>query len=567
MAKAKAFITRHPALTTVIVVLMAAFFMGAKWFEPSEDTSARLQFVKVERGNFKITVEEGGTLDSTSKKKLECELDGGGVIVDLVAEGTYVKGPVTHVVASGDTLQSLARQYEAQAEGAVRQPAREFEAAMRLANPDMNWGTLESGQEILIPGNLLVKFEDGALKEKIHGQEKAVIDAERDLANARKDLRLRKLETAAADEQAVQDVEFARQDLQKYVEGDYPLLQLQLDNSIDLAEEEIQRAEERLTLTRRLLEKGYATPSQVKIDELSIKRERNLIEKTKREKALLEKFDKPQMEARYRSKLKQAELQEIRTKNKSEAVVQSQAEVVERREQGLAAQKEKLALYKDQLAKTEMRAPQDGLVIYALSSSSRYSSSPIEKGYEVRKGYDVIMLPDVSQMMAVVRVHESQVRNVSRNQPAVVRIDALPDREFKAVVRKVAPTPDRMIRYYEDISVYNTEVWIEDDGNALPEDLKPGVSAKAEIIIAKLEDVLKVPVQCVITHQGQTKVMIRQGDQAVLRTVEVGRASSTFIEIKSGLRKGDEVALSPELPENDTQNKPDKHPARAAAGH
>ena len=65
-----------------------------------------------------------------------------------------------------------------------------------------------------------------------------------------------------------------------------------------------------------------------------------------------------------------------------------------------------------------------------------------------------------------------------------MRIDALPDREFQAVVRKVAPTPDRRIRYYEDISVYNTEVWIEDDTNALPEDLKPGVSAKAQIIVA-----------------------------------------------------------------------------------
>ena len=52
------------------------------------------------------------------------------------------------------------------------------------------------------------------------------------------------------------------------------------------------------------------------------------------------------------------------------------------------------------------------------------------------------MLPDVSQMMAVVRVHESQVRNVSRNQPAVVRIDSLPDKEFKGIVKHVAPTPD-----------------------------------------------------------------------------------------------------------------------------
>ena len=547
----------------MIVLVLGGVFMGASWLEPGKNDGEGLQFVQVERGDFSITVEEGGTLDSTSKKKLECELDGGGVIVDLVAEGSTVRGPREYVTATGDTLKELAKRFsrEATEAGAVPQTAQEFTGSLRQANPEVDWATLGSGVSLTIPGDLLVKFEDGVLKEKIHGQEKAVIDAERDLGNARKDLQLRKLETAAADEQAEQDVQFASQDLQKYMEGDYPLAQLALDSSIDLAEEEIQRAEERLALTRRLQEKGYATTSQIKLDELSIKKQRNLIEKAKMEKKLLEKYDKPQQAARLTSKLKQARLQEIRTKNRSVAVVHSQTEVVERRVQGLEAQQEKLSLYKDQLAKTEMRAPQDGLVIYAISSSSRYSTSPIEKGYEVRKGYEVIMLPDISQMMAMVRVHESQVRNVHNGQKAVVRIDALPDREFQAVVRKVAPTPDRRIRYYEDISVYNTEVWIEDDTNALPEDLKPGVSAKAQIIVAELKDVLKVPVQCVVTRDGQTQVLVRTATGTELRTVEVGQSSSTFVEIRSGLSEGEEVALSPVLKGRDAVDR------AADAGH
>ena len=563
MAKAKAFIKRHPAWVTMIVLVLGGVFMGASWLEPGKNDGEGLQFVQVERGDFSITVEEGGTLDSTSKKKLECELDGGGVIVDLVAEGSTVRGPREYVTATGDTLKELAKRFsrEATEAGAVPQTAQEFTGSLRQANPEVDWATLGSGVSLTIPGDLLVKFEDGVLKEKIHGQEKAVIDAERDLGNARKDLQLRKLETAAADEQAEQDVQFASQDLQKYMEGDYPLAQLALDSSIDLAEEEIQRAEERLALTRRLQEKGYATTSQIKLDELSIKKQRNLIEKAKMEKKLLEKYDKPQQAARLTSKLKQARLQEIRTKNRSVAVVHSQTEVVERRVQGLEAQQEKLSLYKDQLAKTEMRAPQDGLVIYAISSSSRYSTSPIEKGYEVRKGYEVIMLPDISQMMAMVRVHESQVRNVHNGQKSVVRIDALPDREFQAVVRKVAPTPDRRIRYYEDISVYNTEVWIEDDTNALPEDLKPGVSAKAQIIVAELKDVLKVPVQCVVTRDGQTQVLVRTATGTELRTVEVGQSSSTFVEIRSGLSEGEEVALSPVLKGRDAAGR------AADAGH
>ena len=59
-----------------------------------------------------------------------------------------------------------------------------------------------------------------------------------------------------------------------------------------------------------------------------------------------------------------------------------------------------------------------------MSSSSRYSNSPVEKGAELKKGQDLITLPDTSQMMAVVRVHESHVRHVKPGMQAVVRVPA-----------------------------------------------------------------------------------------------------------------------------------------------
>ena len=87
------------------------------------------------------------------------------------------------------------------------------------------------------------------------------------------------------------------------------------------------------------------------------------------------------------------------------------------------AQQERLVLYKEQLAKSEMRAPQDGLVIYA-RSSSRYNDTYIKEGALIRKGYSVIDLPDISELMAVVQVHESFVRHIKTGQKAVVRIDS-----------------------------------------------------------------------------------------------------------------------------------------------
>ena len=572
MAKAKAFITRHPAWTTIFIVLFAGLFMGAKWLEPQPDVMDGAQFSTVQRGNLRVTVAEGGALDSTSKLNLKCELDNGGTIVSLVAEGTYVDGPSQYQVSEEDTLQSITEKHMHLAnvptadKPAGKAEQRAFEEALRTVNPDLDWENLELGQSVQIPGALLVKFEDADLREKILFQEKSVADAERDLGNAKKDLALRRIETASANRQAALDVEFAQQDLDRYIEGDTPLQLLKMEGDIALAEEEIKRAEEKLASTRKLREKGYATSLEVQSNELTIKKQQNSITQTKKQQELFLKFEQPQQKKRYEAKLDQATVEEQRTIQKSNTLVESAEGTVLRRSEGLKAQQERLVLYKEQLIKSEMRAPQDGLVIYA-RSSSRYNDTYIKEGALIRKGYSVIDLPDISELMAVVQVHESFVRHIKTDQKAVVRIDSLPDREFQGVVRHVAPTPDARRKYYENISVYDTHVWIQDENSQLPEDLKPGVSAKAEIIVAELNDVMMVPVQSVTTYKGQKVVQVKRGENVVVVPVKTGQFNNRFIEIKDGLKEGDQVSLAPNIDENsETQGDRSPSPAISSAG-
>lgn len=542
-----------------MIVVLAGVFMGAKWINPTKEDDQLMQFTFVKRGDLRITVAEGGALDSTSKLSLRCELDSGGTIVSLVDEGTYVKGPIQHRANQDNTLETIAKTYGLRAvvpSSGVHSSLAEhnaFKEAIKRANPDVNWDNLADGQTIQIPGDLLVKFEDGVLREKLLAQNKGVIDARRDLGNAIKDRELRKLETASADKQAALDTEFAKQDVDRYIEGDAPLRILSLEGDIDLAEEEIKRAQERLASTKKLQEKGYATSLEVQADELTIKKHQNLITKYKTQKQLYLKFDQPQMQKRLEAKYEQAQLEERRTLQKSRTLVEAMESLVQRREEGLKSQNERLALYQDQLTKTEVRASQDGLVIYP-RSSSRSNDSYIKEGILVKKGNTILDLPDVSELMAVVQVHESFVRQLRTGQEAVVRIDSLPDKTFRGVVNYVAPTPDGFRTYYENISVYNTHVWIQDEDNQLPKDLKPGVSAKAEILVKELKDVLMVPVQSVTSHKGMKVVQIKQDGMVTVIPVKTGQFNNRFIEIKKGLKEGDQVSLSPEINENEGSN-------------
>ena len=481
-------------------------------------------------------------------------------------------GPSQYQVNGEDTLQSITEEHMYLAnvptadKPAGKAEQRAFEEALRTANPDLDWENLALGQTVQIPGALLVKFEDADLRDKILHQEKAVADAERDLGNAKKDLALRRIETASANRQAALDVEFSQQDLDRYIEGDTPLQLLKMEGDIALAEEEIKRAEEKLASTRKLREKGYATSLEVQSNELTIKKQQNSITQTKKQQELFLKFEQPQQKKRYEAKLDQATVEQQRTIQKSNTLVESAEGTVLRRTEGLKAQQERLVLYKEQLVKSEMRAPQDGLVIYA-RSSSRYNDTYIKEGALIRKGYSVIDLPDISELMAVVQVHESFVRHIKTDQKAVVRIDSLPDREFQGVVRHVAPTPDARRKYYENISVYDTHVWIQDENSQLPEDLKPGVSAKAEIIVAELNDVMMVPVQSVTTYKGQKVIQVKRGENVVVVPVKTGQFNNRFIEIKDGLKEGAQVSLAPNIDENsETQGDRSPSPAILSAG-
>ena len=166
---------------------------------------------------------------------------------------------------------------------------------------------------------------------------------------------------------------------------------------------------------------------------------------------------------------------------------------------------------------------------------------PIEPGSTVRERQTIISLPDMSKMTASIAVHESSVDKVRPGQKATIVMDAFPDKIFRGEVTKVAPLPDQQQNWLSpDLKVYKTEVEI--DGTY--DFLKPGMSAKVEILVEQLESVLIVPVQ-VVANRGGKKVCYVVASKPKEREVQTGSFSDTFVQIIKGLEPGEKVLLSP----------------------
>jgi HlyD family secretion protein len=202
----------------------------------------------------------------------------------------------------------------------------------------------------------------------------------------------------------------------------------------------------------------------------------------------------------------------------------------------------------EQIKKTKMYAPSDGLVIYATSAGGgrhRHGrSEPLAEGQDVRERQALIHLPTTASVKAEISIHESSLEKVKLNMPARVTIDALPGQAFTGYVATIAPLPDPQSMWMNpDLKVYNSDIYLENNGV----ELRTGMSCKAEIIIEQHEDAVYVPVQAVIRVKGEPTVYVAKGTSAKPRKVTIGLDNNRMVHITSGLKRGEYVLLAPPL--------------------
>lgn len=470
----------RPRLAAAVGLAVALAVSGILYrFTRTEST--QYSYYPVKRNDFLVSIVEGGTLKAVHEVTVRSELEGVARIISIVPEGTNVH-----------------------------------------------------------KGDLLVELDSSDLRERVNAQEVTFQSADFAFVQAKENLAIQKSMVESNLKDAELRVEFARSDLSKYLEGDAP--QLEKDNraKITITEEELKRAEDRYNWTRQLQQKGYVTKSELDADSLAVKRKQIEHLQAQEQLRLLTKYDFPKRKRALEAAVEQAEKEWERLKLRSAAQIAQVEASLKSQSSTLELQLKRLNEMKQQLELTRIYAPQDGLVVYA-SSSNPGSGILIEEGATVRQKQDIIKLPDVTQMMLDIRVHESHVQQIKPGLEAYVTIDSLPDQQFKGSIRKVAVLPDSSSRFFNpNLKVYMTEVLIEDE---IP-DLKPGISGRAEVIVTNLHNVLTVPIQAVTTIKGRHVCLVAKGRSPRPVPVEVGMYSDRLIEIKSGLEEGDRVLLA-----------------------
>lgn len=474
-------VRRRPVLLVVAaaIVILILFAILQSSGPPQSDTS----FFEVRRGDFTVSIVEGGTLQAVNEVGIRNEVEGTSRIIYIVPEGSYVQ--------QGDLLVELD---SSQAEDQFNQQQINFEKAQ--------FALIQAQQQLEI--------------------QKSIVES--DIRAA--DLKLR----------------FAKLDLDRYLQGESLVEFLTASNNITETAEQLTISKETLRWTEELVKNEFEAKTQLDSDRLAVLRQELQLQIRETNLWMVLNFDRPKKIAEFESAVIEAE-KDLERVNQQGArqIAQSEADMITQ-SNTLVLNERKLDRDRKNLENAKIHARQAGLVVYPISENRFSSESLIEEGATVRNRQELLKLPDTSSMKVTVKVHESHVNMLQPGLPAYVVLDSMPEQRFRAYVERIGLLPDTQSRWGNpNLKVYNTEVHIVDP---LP-DVKPGVSAKAEIIITNISNVVSVPIQAITTLKGKQVAYVLRGGSATPVPVQIGMFNTRFIEVTEGLEPGDRVLLSP----------------------
>jgi HlyD family secretion protein len=392
-------------------------------------------------------------------------------------------------------------------------------------------------------GDVVCKLDSSDIENKIETATLELQKAQSDLTSAREQKEIQESTNSANLEAANVDLILARLDLQQYVEGTYPSDLQEARTNLEMAKIMVKNKEDDLAQTRSLFSKGFVTAADVKTAELELLKAKNDLDIKTTAIQVLEKYTHEKDLTDKKNKVAQAEKKLARTQRENASNLAQKLAALQQYEQSLALRKQQYEHWQEQLAACTIKAPQDGMVVYANGGRWGGRDTPIQAGAQSRWQELLIRLPDTSAMKVVCRINEQQVQRlrVDPGKPirATVKINStLP--AMGAYLSNISIMPDSSQRWFTDSKDYPVDVTLD----STPSGLKPGMSVdEVKLFIDHVHGALAVPLAAIYAAGDDNFVFARDGKDVKPRKVALGPVNETHAVLTTGITAGEQVLL------------------------
>lgn len=413
-------------------------------------------------------------------------------------------GPVgsysTHKVVKGDLLVTVTE------DGTV-ESAKNVDVKCQVAGGSAILWIVKDGTEVQA-GDKLVELDSSTIDDTMNTQRIAYNKAKTTMIQADKNLQVAEIS------------------VKEYLEGTFVQSLETAETNITIAEENLRSAKNSLEYSEKMFQRGYISQLELESQQFSVKRSELELNSAQTAKKVLEEFTKAKT------------LEDLQSK------VETARATVESERAAFQLEEGKLKRLETQKENCVIVAPQGGMVVYANEQSGRgggggQQATTIEEGAAVRERQTILRLPDLSQMQVKVTVHESKIEELEVGMRARITVQG---RDLQGKVVSIGNQPEPTGWFQGNVKEYATLVRI--DGK--PDDLKPGMTAQVEILVAHLKDVISVPVSAVVEQRGEFFCWVKDSSgRPVRRQLGLGMTNDQFVEVKQGLELGEEVVRNP----------------------
>lgn len=200
----------------------------------------------------------------------------------------------------------------------------------------------------------------------------------------------------------------------------------------------------------------------------------------------------------------------------------------------VAAAERQVDYYKAQVAKTYIKSPISGTVLQLASQQGETLAAGLSAP-------TLIIVADLTRLQVDAYVDETDIGKIKLGQAVDVRVDAFPKRTFEGKVTKIASGST----IQQGVITYDVTIGIKDTRHQL----KPDMTASVTIQTGKREGVLLVPSEAVkVSTRGSQVGVVTIGPDGkktvAMKSVKTGGSDGKNIEIREGVKEGDEIVLA-----------------------
>ena len=210
--------------------------------------------------------------------------------------------------------------------------------------------------------------------------------------------------------------------------------------------------------------------------------------------------------------------------------------------EGLAQSEAALDQVLDQLSKTQIISPIDGVVT---SLDIKVGETAIASSTNI-PGSSLMTIANPASIYTEVLVDEADIANIELGQNAEIVAIAYPDQPMQGVVRFIANTA-KVAQGRTGLS-FVVKIDITDPGNVV---LRPGMSCRAEIFTQQEQNVAAIPIEAIIFEEDRSELrseyFIFVNDEGIARKtkIEVGLSDDEYQELTSSIDDNVEIIIGP----------------------